>query len=149
MFQEGVILHIEDDDADAALAARAFRRTRFTPTLVRSRDGVDALDYLFGRGKYGGRDVQELPALVLLDLKIPKINGLGVLKAIREDRRTRHLLVVILTSSNEERDRTTAYEYFCNSYVVKPLAYDHFVSAASSLTSYWTHLNVPPPLQDF
>ncbi len=149
MFQERVILHIEDDDADAALAARAFRQAKFTPTLVRSRDGVDALDYLFGRGKYAGRDVQELPTLVLLDLKIPKISGLAVLKAIREDRRTRHLLVVILTSSNEDRDRTTAYEYFVNSYVVKPLAYDHFVSAASTLTSYWTNLNVPPPAQDW
>ena len=146
MLQEGVILHIEDDDDDAALAARAFRRSAFTPTLVRSRDGVDALDYLFGRGRYAGRDVRELPALVLLDLKIPKISGLAVLKAIREDPRTRHLLVVVLTSSNEDRDRSSAYEQFVNSYLVKPLTYDHYITMAATLTSYWISLNVPPPV---
>jgi two-component system, response regulator len=124
MFQAATIFLIEDNDDDAELTLRAFQRANITNPLVRARDGVDALDYLFGRGKYAGRDVLDLPVVALLDLNIPKINGLEVLKAIRADERTRYLPVVVLTTSNEDRDRLDAYHYFANSYVLKPVDYD-------------------------
>jgi two-component system response regulator len=141
-----VILLVEDDDVDAELASRAFQRAKVKNPLVRVRDGVDALDYLLGRGKYAARDVHDLPVFVLLDLNIPKINGLKVLEAIREDERIRHLPVIILTSSGEERDRLGAYKHFANSYVIKPLDYDQFVAATLQLSLYWTELNEPAPL---
>jgi two-component system response regulator len=139
-----MILLVEDDDADAELASRAFQRVR--NPLVRARDGLEALDYLFARGKYAARDAHDLPVFVLLDLNIPKISGLKVLEAIRADARTRHLPVIVLTSSGEERDRLGAYNHFANSYVIKPLDYDQFVSAAQQLSLYWTELNAPAPL---
>jgi len=145
MFPAMTIFLVEDNDDDAELALIAFQRAKITNPLIRARDGVDALDYLFGRGKYAGRDVRELPAVMLLDLNIPKINGLEVLKAIRADELTRRLPVVILTSSNEDRDRLAAYDHFANSYVLKPVDYDKFVTAASQLSLYWTVLNAPPP----
>jgi two-component system, response regulator len=145
MFQAMTIFLVEDNDDDAELALIAFQRAKITNPLIRARDGVDALDYLFGRGKYAGRDVRELPAVMLLDLNIPKINGLEVLKAIRADELTKHLPVVILTSSNEDRDRLAAYDHFANSYVLKPVDYDKFVTAAAQLSLYWTVLNAPPP----
>jgi two-component system, response regulator len=141
-----MILLVEDDDADADLASRAFQRAMVTNALVRARDGLEALDYLFARGKYAARDTHDLPVFVLLDLDIPKISGLKVLEAIRADARTRHLPVIVLTSSGEERDRLGAYNHFANSYVVKPLNYDQFVSAAQQLSLYWTELNAPAPL---
>jgi two-component system response regulator len=141
-----VILLVEDDDLDADLASRAFQRAKVTSALVRVRDGMEALDYLFARGKYAARDVHDLPVFVLLDLNIPKINGLKVLEAIREDESIRHLPVIILTSSGEERDRLGAYKHFANSYVIKPLDYDQFVAAAQQLSLYWTELNEPAPL---
>ena len=140
------ILLVEDDDADAELALRAFQRAKVANRLVRVRDGVEALDYLFVRGNYAARDAHDLPVFVLLDLNIPKISGLKVLETIREDGRTRHLPVIILTSSGEERDRLGAYNHFANSYVIKPLDYDQFVSAAQQLSLYWTELNAPAPL---
>ncbi len=148
VFQEKTIFLIEDNDDDAELTTRAFRYAKITSPLVRARDGLDALDYLFGRGKYAARDVRDLPACVLLDLNLPKISGLEVLKAIRADERTRHLPVVILTSSNEEKDRLGAYDRFANSYVVKPANYDKFVAAALQLSLYWTSLNAPPPRRE-
>ena len=141
-----IILLVEDEDADAELASRAFQRAKVTNVLVRVRDGMEALDYLFARGKYAARDAHDLPVFVLLDLNIPKINGLRVLEAIREDERIRHLPVIILTSSGEERDRLRAYKHFANSYVIKPLDYDQFVAAALQLSLYWTELNEPAPL---
>jgi two-component system response regulator len=141
-----VILLVEDDDLDAELALRAFQRAEVTNALVRVRDGLEALDYLFARGKYAARDVHDLPAFVLLDLNVPKISGLKVLEAIRTDARTRHLPVIILTSSGEERDRLDAYNHFANSYVIKPLDYDQFVAAALQLSLYWTDLNESAPL---
>jgi two-component system, response regulator len=111
---------------------------------MRARDGVEALDYLLGRGNHAGRDVSDAPAVVLLDLKLPRLSGLEVLKAVRADERTKHLPVVILTSSNEERDRLSAYDQFANSYVLKPVDYDQFVAAARQLGLYWMVLNVPP-----
>lgn len=140
------ILLIEDNDVDADLATRAFQRAKIDNPLVRARDGVDALDYLFGSGKYAAREMHDLPVFALLDLKIPKIGGLDVLKTIRADERTRHLPVIILTSSGEEKDRLDAYNRFANSYVVKPLDYDQFVAATLQLSLYWTELNAPPPL---
>jgi two-component system, response regulator len=141
-----IILLVEDDDLDAELASRAFQRAKVTNALVRVRDGVEALDYLFARGKYGARDVHDLPVFVLLDLNIPKISGLKVLKAIREDKSTWHLPVIVLTSSFEERDRLDAYRNFANSYIVKPLDYDQFVAGAAQLSLYWIELNSPAPL---
>jgi two-component system, response regulator len=117
-----------------------------TNPLVRVRDGLEALDYLFARGKYAGGDAHDLPVFVLLDLNIPKISGLKVLEAIRADARTKHLPVIVLTSSGEERDRLGAYNHFANSYVIKPLDYDQFLSAAHQLSLYWTELNAPAPL---
>ena len=140
-----MILLVEDDDVDAELASRAFQRAKVKNSLVRVRDGQDALDYLFARGKYVARDAHDLPVFVLLDLNIPKINGLKVLEAIREDERTRRLPVIILTSSGEERDRLGAYNHFANSYVIKPLDYDQFIAASEQLSVYWTALNTPAP----
>lgn len=148
MLHQKTIFLVEDNDADADLAVRAFQRAKITNPLVRARDGVDALDYLFGLGKYATEDARELPVVVLLDLNIPKISGLEVLKAIRADERTKHLPVVILTSSNEDQDRLGAYDHFANSYVVKPVDYDKFVAAALQLSLYWTVLNAPPPLKE-
>jgi two-component system response regulator len=140
------ILLVEDDDADADLASRAFQRAKVTTPLVRVRDGVEALDYFFARGKYARRDARDLPVFVLLDLNIPNISGLKVLEEIRRDDRTRHLPVIILTSSGEERDRLAAYNHFANSYVVKPMDYDQFVSALQQICRYWTELNAAAPL---
>jgi two-component system response regulator len=148
MVEEQTILLVEDNDDDAELTLRALTRAKVKNPLVRARDGEDALDYLFGRGKYAGRDVRELPALTLLDINMPKISGLEVLKEIRADERTRHLPVVVLTSSNEDRDRLSAYTHFANSYVIKPVDYDQFVTAASQLGLYWLVLNAPPPRKE-
>lgn len=146
MNANSMILLVEDDDLDAELASRAFQRAKVRNALVRVRDGMEALDYLFARGKYAARNVHDLPVFVLLDLNIPKISGLKVLEAIREDERTRHLPVIILTSSGEDRDRLAAYNHFANSYLIKPLDYDQFVAAALQLSAYWTELNQPAPL---
>jgi two-component system response regulator len=145
MLNEKTIFLVEDNDADADLAVSAFRRAKITNPVVRARDGVDALDFLFGRGKYAARDVRDLPVVALLDLNIPKISGLEVLKAIRADERTKHLPVVILTSSNEDKDRLGAYDHFANSYVLKPVDFEKFVAASLQLCLYWTVLNAPPP----
>ena len=141
-----MILLVEDNDADAELASRAFQTATVTNLLVRAHDGLEALDYLFAQGKYAARDAHDLPVFVLLDLNIPKISGLKVLEAIRADACARYLPVIVLTSSGEERDRLGAYNRFANSYVIKSLDYDRFVSAAQQLSHYWTELNAPAPL---
>jgi two-component system, response regulator len=141
-----MILLVEDNDADAELASRAFQRAEIKNPLMRARDGLEALDYLFAHGKYAARDPYDLPVFVLLDLNIPKISGLEVLKAIRADERTMHLPIIVLSSSGEERDRLGAYKHFANSYIIKPLDYDQFVSAARQLSHYWAELNAPAPL---
>jgi two-component system response regulator len=148
MVEEQTILLVEDNDDDAELTARAFKRANVKNPLVRARDGEEALDFLFGRGKYAGRDARELPAVTLLDINMPKISGLEVLKAVRADERTRHLPVVVLTSSNEDKDRLNAYTHFANSYVIKPVDYEQFVTAASQLGLYWLVLNAPPPRRE-
>jgi two-component system response regulator len=145
---ERTILLVEDNDDEAELTAMAFRRTKITNPVVRARDGVEALDYLFARGKYAARDVRDLPAVTLLDLKLPRINGLEVLKALRADQRTCHLPIVVLTSSNEDKDRLSAYNHNANSYILKPVDYDKFVTAAFQLGQYWMVLNSPPPRKE-
>ncbi len=148
MIQEQTILLVEDNDDDAELAAMAFLRAKITNPLIRARDGVEALDYLFGRGKHAKRDVSDLPAVTLLDLNLPKVSGLEVLKAIRADERTKHLPIVILTSSNEDKDRLGAYDHFANSYVLKPVDYEQFVASVLQLGLYWMVLNAPPPRKE-
>lgn len=145
MLEEQTILLVEDNDDDAELTVRAFNRAKIRNPLIRVRDGQEALDYLFGCGAHARREARKLPAIMLLDINMPKISGLDVLKAIRADERTRHLPVVMLTSSNEDKDRLNAYTNFANSYVIKPVDYDQFVIAASQLGLYWMVLNSPPP----
>jgi two-component system response regulator len=139
-----IILLVEDNDDDAELTEMAFRAAKIGNPLVRVSDGVEALDYLFARGSHAGRDASDLPSIVLLDLNLPRLGGLEVLTALRADDRTKHLPVVVLTSSTEDRDRLAAYHHHANSYVQKPVDYDQFVAAARQLGLYWMVLNVPP-----
>ena len=148
MSRDQHILLVEDNDDDAELTIRAFRQANVTNPVVRASDGVEALDYLFGRGAHAGRDLSDAPAVVLLDLNLPRLSGLDVLKAIREDERTRYLAVVVLTSSNEDRDRMAAYEHYANSYVRKPVDFEQFVTASRELGLYWMVLNLPAPRRE-
>jgi two-component system response regulator len=141
----GVILLVEDNPDDAALTVRALKKNKIGTELVLAQDGVEALDYLFGQGSFAGRDTREMPQVVLLDLKLPKLDGLGVLRRLRNDVRTKLLPVVILTSSNEEEDRLNGYGLGANSYVRKPMDFEAFVAAAAQLGLYWLALNEPPP----
>ncbi|HVV52814.1 MAG TPA: response regulator [Polyangia bacterium] len=143
--QPAVILLVEDNDDDAELTERAFREAKISNPVLRVGDGAEALDYLFRRGKFAGRDPSEVPAVVLLDLNLPRVGGLEVLAALRTNEQTRHLPVVVLTSSTEDQDRLTAYHHHANSYVQKPVDYDQFVGAARQLGLYWMVLNVPAP----
>jgi CheY-like chemotaxis protein len=145
MRPSSVILLVEDDADDEALTVRALRRGGIQQAIVVVRDGVEALDYLFGTGAYAGRDVGTMPHVVMLDLKLPRLDGLEVLRRVRADERTRFLPVVILTSSDEERDRLNGYRYGANSYVRKPVDYDQFAEAIRQLGVYWLLLNQPPP----
>jgi two-component system response regulator len=139
------ILLVEDNDDDAELTEKAFRKARIRNPLVRARDGVEALDYLLARGSFSTRSVSDIPAVVLLDLNLPRLGGIDVLSAIRADERIRHVPVVVLTSSNEDHDRLAAYQRYANSYVRKPVDYDQFVAASKELGLYWLVLNEPPP----
>lgn len=138
------ILLVEDNPDDELLTLEALEANRVGNKVIVARNGVEALDYLFCEGAYTGRDVMDLPAIVLLDLKLPKIDGLEVLRRIRADERIRLLPVVILTSSNEEEDRIKGYSLGANSYVRKPVDFDEFVKAAGQLGLYWLLLNQPP-----
>src|SRR6266850_1470147 len=142
-----VILLIEDNPDDEALTLRAFKKKNIANEVVVARDGVEALDYLFAKGEFKDRDANILPAVILLDLKLPKIDGLEVLKAIRADQRTRFLPVVVLTSSNEEQDVLNSYSYGCNSYIRKPVDFDNFVDAIANLGLYWLVLNQSAPIK--
>jgi two-component system, response regulator len=142
---EKVILLVEDNADDEILTLRAFHKNNFLNRVVVARDGVEALDYLFGAGAYAGRDPSVHPQLILLDLKLPKVDGLEVLRQLRGDPRTRRIPVVVLTSSNEERDLVVSYDLGANSFIRKPVDYDQFVEAVRHLHSYWMVLNEPPP----
>jgi two-component system response regulator len=141
----GTILLVEDNPDDEALTIRALKKNQVVNEVVVARDGVEALNYLFCEGAYAQRKAGDLPQVVLLDLKLPKLDGLGVLQRIRADARTKLLPVVILTSSIEEQDRMKGYGLGANSYVRKPVDFIEFVEAARQLGLYWLVLNEPPP----
>jgi len=140
-----VILLVEDNPDDEALTLRALRRSHLLNPIAVARDGVEALDFIFARAAYANRAAEPLPTLVVLDLKLPRLDGLGVLKVIRNDPRTRFLPVVILTSSQEERDLVSGYELGANSYVRKPVDFNEFLEAAKVLGIYWLMINQVPP----
>jgi two-component system response regulator len=139
------ILLVEDNANDEFLTIRALKKYNVANDVIITRDGVEALDYIFGTGAYAGRDVKELPVVMLLDLKLPKIDGLEVLRRVRADERTKLIPVVILTSSNEERDVINGYKLGTNSYVQKPVDFTAFVEAVGQLGVYWFMLNEPVP----
>ncbi|MGA3281271.1 MAG: response regulator [Smithella sp.] len=141
-----IILLVEDNPSDIMLTKRALDQNKITNKLVVAENGREALDYLLGAGKYAGRDVRELPAVVLLDLKLPLIDGLEVLKEIRSNEFTRLLPVVILTSSDQEKDIIDSYKLGANSYIRKPVDFHQFADAVRTLGMYWLLLNEAPPL---
>lgn len=140
-----VILLVEDNEDDVFLTLRALKKNNILNEVVVCRDGVEALDYLFGTGKYQGRDLRDTPQVVLLDLKLPKVDGLEVLRRIRADDRTRLQPVVILTSSTEQRDLIEGYSLGCNSYIRKPVDFQQFTESVRQLGLYWIVLNQLPP----
>jgi two-component system response regulator len=140
-----IILLVEDNPDDEVLTLRALEKNNIMNKVVVAHDGVEALDYLFGEGGYTGRDTSFMPEVILLDLKLPKIDGLEVLRRIRADGRTKLLPVVILTSSKEERDMIEGYSRGANSYIRKPVDFVQFGEAVQQLGLYWLVLNVAPP----
>ncbi len=144
--RDKAILLVEDNPDDELLALRALRKNGIAGDVVVVRDGIEALDYLFATGGHAGRDASVVPRVILLDLKLPKIGGLEVLRRLRSDERTRLVPVVILSSSGEQRDMREGYGLGANSYVRKPVNFEHFVRAVEQLKSYWLVLNEAPPL---
>jgi two-component system, response regulator len=141
---EGTILLVEDNPSDIGLARRALEKKRIKNPLVVAHDGQEALDYLFGTGQYLGRDLSDLPSVVLLDINLPKLDGLSVLRRIREDQRTKFLPVIMLTTSKEEQDLVTSYDIGANSYIRKPVDFTQFAEAIGQLGLYWLVLNQTP-----
>ncbi len=139
-----MILLVEDNADDEALALRALKKNNLANEIVVVRDGVEALDFLFSEGKYAGRKPTDLPVVILLDLKLPKIDGMEVLKRIKSDDRTRRLPVVIMTSSSEEQDMVNSYNLGANSYIRKPVDFNQFTEAVAQLGLYWLVLNEVP-----
>lgn len=141
-----IILLVEDNPDDVLLTRRALQKNNILNELVVAEDGVEALDYLFGQGAYAGRDVHAQPQVVLLDIKLPRLDGIEVLRRIRANESTKLLPVVMLTSSSEERDRLETYSLGANSYIRKPVDFQQFIDAVRQLGLYWLVLNESPPL---
>ena len=139
-----VLLLVEDNPDDEALTVRALKKNKIANEVVVTRDGIEAWEFLLGEGAYAGRDVRLMPHVILLDLKLPKLDGLGLLRRLRADDRTKRIPVVILTSSNEAQDLISSYDLGANSYVRKPVDFEQFVQAARQLGLYWLVLNELP-----
>ena len=140
-----IILLIEDNKDDVALTLRALKKNNILNEVRAIGDGAEALDYLFGQGKHVGREANALPAVVLLDLKLPKVGGIEVLQRLRANDKTKLLPIVILTSSKEEQDMINGYKFGANSYIRKPVDFTQFTQAVQQLGLYWLGLNEPPP----
>ena len=141
------ILLVEDNPEDLELALRALRKANLANHIQTARDGAEALDYIFAEGEYSGRKVEECPKVILLDLKLPKVDGLEVLKRLKSDPRTKAIPVVVLTSSKEQNDVVKSYHLGVNSYIVKPVNFEAFVTAVQQLGMYWLLLNQPPNIE--
>jgi len=142
--KEKTILLVEDNPDDVKLTLRALKKSNILNKVVVAADGVEALDYLFGTGKYEGRDTDVMPQVVLLDLKMPRMDGMEVLRSIRTDERTKLLPVVILTTSSEDKDRIDGYKLGANSYIRKPVDFNQFAESVQQLGLYWLVLNEVP-----
>jgi CheY-like chemotaxis protein len=138
------IVLVEDNPHDAELALRALKTYNLANNLIWLKDGVEALDFIFAQGQYSDRSIEDVPKVVLLDLKLPRVNGLEVLEKVKSDLRTKSIPVVVLTSSSEERDIVTSYNLGVNSYIIKPVDFDKFVEAAKEVGLYWLLLNKTP-----
>jgi two-component system, response regulator len=145
MGKEKGILLVEDTEEDVILTLRALKKSKVLNEVTVARDGTEALDYLFCQGRFAGRDKSHLPALVLLDLKLPKVDGIQVLQRLRSEPGTRFVPVVILTSSKEQEDLLNGYKFGANSYIRKPVDFDQFSQAVQQLGLYWLLLNEAPP----
>ncbi len=143
--KKSTILLVEDNPDDEALTKRALKKDNIINEIIVARDGAEALDYLYGKGSYKDRNMSIQPELIILDLKLPKIDGIEVLRKIRSERKTKLLPVIILTSSNEEKDLIDSYSLGANSYIRKPVDFDQFIKAAKQLKLYWLVLNESPP----
>ena len=141
MLEEVEILLVEDNMADAELTIRALNKAKIANHILHLKDGEQALDYLFGKGAYDGRDFTKLPRIVLLDIKMPKVDGIEVLRQLKSNELTKVIPVVIMTSSSEEKDIISSYQLGVNSYVVKPVAFEGFAKAVGELGFYWMLLN--------
>jgi two-component system response regulator len=146
MHDKQVILLVEDNPDDEALSLRALKKNNITTKVIVAHDGVEAIDYVFGTGLYEGRDPHDLPLIILLDLKLPRLDGFEVLTRLRTDERTKLLPIIILTSSKEQQDIVHGYRLGANSYVRKPVDFEQFVDAVRQLGLYWLVLNERPPL---
>ncbi|MEI6294386.1 MAG: response regulator [Methanomicrobiales archaeon] len=144
--KEKIILLVEDNPDDITLTLRALKKNSIFNEVVVAKDGVEALDYLFGTGIYAGRDTSVMPVVTLLDLKLPKIDGFEVLKRVRSNERTKLIPIVILTSSKEESDLINGYSLGANSYIRKPVDFEQFTEAIRELGLYWILINEPPPV---
>ena len=144
--EEKIILLVEDNPDDVELTLRAFKKNNILNRVIIAKDGAEALEYLFGTGTYAGRELKDLPVVILLDLKLPKIDGMEVLKRIRQDNRTKLIPVVILTSSAEPKDVVNGYSLGANGYVRKPVEFGQFVEAMRNLGLFWLLWNEPPPV---
>jgi two-component system response regulator len=144
MENQETILLVEDNPDDVQLTLRAFRKNKIANDIIVVRDGVEALDYLFGTGAYAGRDTSDEPKIILLDLKLPKLNGIQVLERLRADDRTALIPVVVLTSSKEEQDMICSYRNGANSYVRKPVDFNEFIEAVREIGLYWLLINEAP-----